>query len=105
MQKSAAPISRDAALNVMQAVLSPTDRLGQAVQVGDAVRVVQIDIGPDVEDDEREMFDYMRGAICEIERFAAAGLAWVTMWWNTDDGTATTSLGLRSHQMEKVAPR
>jgi hypothetical protein len=86
----------------MQEVLCHTDRLGQAVKVGDEVRIVQVDVGPDVADDEREMFEYMIGAISEIERFDAAGRAWVTMWWNTDEGTATTSVGLSSPQMEKV---
>lgn len=88
----------------MQEVVNHTDRLGQAVNVGDEVRVLAVDVGPDMEDDEREMFEFMIGATCEIERFDAAGRAWVTMWWNTPDGNATTSVGLASHQMEKVAP-
>lgn len=88
----------------MQEVVSRIDRLGQAVMIGDAVRVVQIDIGPEVEDDEREMFECMVGSTCEIERFDAAGLAWVTMWWATGDGSATTSVGLAPDQIEKVSP-
>ncbi len=86
----------------MEATLSRTDRLGEAVKVGDEVRVVQIEIGPDVEDDEREMFECMIGATCEIERFDDAGRAWVTMWWITGEGNATTSVGLEPHQMEKI---
>ena len=88
----------------MQEEVSHTDRNGKAVQIGDEVRIVQVSIAPDVEDDEREMFEYMVGATSEIERFDEAGRAWVTMWWNTDDGTATTSIGLAPHQMEKKAP-
>lgn len=88
----------------MQELASRTDRLGQAVKVGDVVRVLQVDVGPDVEDDEREMFEYMVGSTCEIERFDAAGLAWVTMWWATGDGSATTSVGLAPVQIEKVIP-
>jgi hypothetical protein len=88
----------------MQEEVSHTDRLGQAVKIGDEVRILQVTIAPDVEDDEREMFEYMVGAISEIERFDEAGRAWVTMWWNTDEGTATTSIGLTPQQMEKKAP-
>lgn len=88
----------------MQAVLNHTDRFGQAVRVGDEVRVVAVDIDPDVDDEDREMFEFMVGSTCEIERFDEAGLAWVTMWWITLDGNATTSVGLAPHQVEKVAP-
>lgn len=85
----------------MQEEIKHTDRHGQAVKIGDEVRIVQVTIAPDVEDDEREMFEYMVGATSEIERFDEAGRAWVSMWWNTDEGTATTSIGLAPHQMEK----
>lgn len=88
----------------MQVEIDHKDRLGLAVRVGDEVRVLEVDMGSDVEDDEREMFEFMIGAICEIERFDDAGRAWVTMWWNTPDGNATTSVGLEPHQMERMAP-
>jgi hypothetical protein len=82
----------------------PVDRHGQPVHIGDEVRILQVDLDPDMDEEEREMFEFMVGATCEIERFDPAGLAWVTMWWTTGDGNATTSLGLAPHQMEKVTP-
>jgi hypothetical protein len=88
----------------MQAVTSHTDRLGHTVQIGDEVRVVAVDIDADVDDEDRDMFENMVGATCAIECFDEHGRAWVTMWWSTMDGTFTTSVGLASHQMEKVAP-
>ena len=89
----------------MQAVLSHQDRLGNELKVGDEIRVLQVDIGPDVEDDEREMFEFMVGATCAIEYFDEFGRAWVTMWWWLNgEGSASTSIGLKPHQMEKVAP-
>lgn len=60
------------------------------------------EVGPEVEDGAREMFEFMIGSTCEIEHFDAAGRAWVTMWWLTGDGNATTSVGLAPHQMERV---
>jgi hypothetical protein len=89
----------------MQEPVRHTDRLGNEVKVGDEIRVLQVDVEPGVDDDEREMFEYMVGATCEIERFDDAGRAWVTMWWWLNgEGTATTSIGLASHQMEKATP-
>lgn len=88
----------------MNAGQNRTDHLGQAVQVGDEVRILHIDLGPDMEDDEREMFECMLGSTSLIDRFDADGLAWVTMWWITGEGNATTSVGLAPHQMEKVGP-
>ena len=88
----------------MQETTSHTDRLGNALKVGDEVRVLHVDIGPKVEDDEREMFEFMVGATCAIERFDEEGRAWVTMWWWLNgEGSASTSIGLAPHQMDKVA--
>lgn len=86
----------------MQETAIHTDRLGQAVEVGDEVRVLHVSIDPDIDDDEREMFEFMIGSTCEVERFDEAGRAWVTMWWSTGDGNATTSIGLAPFQMERV---
>ena len=88
----------------MQKEISHTDQHGQTVKIGDEVRILQVSIAPDVEDDEREMFEYMVGATSEIERFDSSGRAWVTVWWNTDEGNATTSIGLAPHQMDKKVP-
>lgn len=86
----------------MQATDTHTDRHGRPIAIGDEIRVLHIDIDPDIDDDEREMFEFMIGSICEIERFDATGRAWVTMWWSTGDGNATTSVGLASCDLERV---
>jgi hypothetical protein len=56
-----------------------------------------------MDDDEREMVEYMVGSICEVDRIDARGRAWVTMWWSCGDGTAATSVGLAANEMERVA--
>lgn len=86
----------------MHATDAHTDRHGQPIAVGDEIRVINIDIGADIDDDEREMFEFMIGSVCEIERFDADGRAWVTMWWSTGDGNATTSVGLAARDLERV---
>ncbi|MCK9261440.1 MAG: hypothetical protein M0P63_16970 [Azoarcus sp.] len=86
----------------MHEVASPTDRHGNPVEIGDEVRILSISMDSDIDDDEREMFEFMLGAICEIERFDADGRAWVSMWWSTGEGNATTSVGLATHEMERV---
>lgn len=89
----------------MQEVTSHTDRHGNEIKVGDEVRILGVDIGYDADDDEREMFEYMVGSTCAIERFDDEGCAWVTMWWwLSGEGSASTSIGLAPDQMEKVGP-
>ncbi|MDO9596753.1 MAG: hypothetical protein Q7J47_03435 [Azoarcus sp.] len=87
----------------MHATDTHTDRHGQPIAVGDEVRIINIEIGTDIDDDEREMFEFMRGAVCEIDYFDEEGRAWVTMWWNTGEGNATTSVGLASRDLERVS--
>jgi hypothetical protein len=79
------------------------DKQGRPVAVGDMVKVLGVSPGPDLEDDEREMIEFMIGSICEVERIDAAGRAWVSMWWSCGDGSAATSVGLAANEMEKVA--
>lgn len=86
----------------MQAAATLPDRHGNPVAIGDEVRVLSVNLDPDMEDDEREMFEFMKGSICEVERIDGDGRAWVTMWWSCEDGNATTSIGLERHQMERV---
>lgn len=86
----------------MQELATLTDKHGQPIAIGDEVRVLAVSLDPDIEDDEREMFEFMVGSICEIERIDDTGRAWVTMWWSCTDGNATTSVGLEPHQMERV---
>lgn len=81
---------------------SHADKHGNPLAVGDEVRVLHVTLDPEMEDDEREMFEFMKGSICEIERFDAQGRAWVTMWWSCTDGNATTSLALEGYEMERV---
>jgi hypothetical protein len=78
------------------------DKLGKPVQAGDYVRVLAITPDPDMDEDDVDMVDFMIGSICEIDRVDAAGLVWVTMWWNCGEGTATSSVGLARHEFEKV---
>ncbi|MEW5787429.1 MAG: hypothetical protein AB1899_06205 [Pseudomonadota bacterium] len=81
-----------------------SDCHGQTLKVGDEVRILRLDIDPDMDEEDQEMFEFMLGAVCAIDRFDADGLAWVSMWWITGDGNATTSVGLTAEQMEKVVP-
>lgn len=87
----------------MGAVPQIQDKHGQAVAVGDQVRVLGVSPDPDMDDDEREMIEYMVGSICEVERIDGRGRAWVSMWWSCGDGTAATSVGLAANEMERVA--
>jgi hypothetical protein len=87
----------------MDARVQIQDKRGRPVVVGDMVRVLAVSPDPDMDDDEREMIEFMVGSICEVERIDPAGRAWVTMWWSCGDGTATSSVGLAAREMEKVA--
>lgn len=87
----------------MGAVQQIQDKHGQAVAVGDQVRVLGVSPDPAMDDDEREMVEFMVGSICEVDRIDGRGRAWVTMWWSCGDGTAATSVGLAADEMERVA--
>lgn len=87
----------------MGAAMHIQDKQGQPVAVGDMVKVLAVNPGPDMDDDEREMIEFMVGSICEVERIDAAGRAWVSMWWHCGDGSAATSVGLAASEMQKVA--
>jgi hypothetical protein len=79
------------------------DCKGQIVSQGDHVRVLEVSVDPDLDEDDLEMFRDMVGAICAIERIDAEGAAWVALWWNGDEGTILTQVGLAPRQMERVA--
>ena len=87
----------------MNATPKILDRQGRPVALGDMVKVLAVSPGPGMDDDEREMIEFMIGSICEVERIDAAGRAWVSMWWSCGDGSAATSVGLAAEEMEKVA--
>lgn len=82
---------------------SMPDVHGEAVSAGDHVRILAVNFDPDMDDDDRDMIDFMIGSVCEVERIDADGLAWVVMWWNNVEGVLTTSVALESHQCEKVS--
>ncbi|GAB2181438.1 hypothetical protein DLREEDagrD3_16610 [Denitratisoma sp. agr-D3] len=78
------------------------DARGVPLQAGDRVRILAVTPDPDLEDDDRDMVEFMIGSICEVDRVDAAGQAWVTMWWSCADGVATSSVALAPHEMERV---
>lgn len=75
------------------------DCQGNSVAMGDLVRVLEITPDPDLDEDELEMFLDMVGSRCAIERIDADGTAWVAVWWNGDEGTQLTLVGLLPRQM------
>ncbi len=81
---------------------SMSDAHGVPVAAGDHVRILGITFDPDMDDDDRDMVDFMIGAVCEVERIDEDGLAWVVMWWNNVEGVLSTSVGLEPHQCERV---
>lgn len=78
------------------------DCRGQPVAPGDTVRVLAVTLDPDLDDDDADMFRDMVGATCEVERIDANGTAWVAVWWNGDEGTLTTQVGLSPAQMARM---
>ena len=78
------------------------DCKGQIVSMGDKVRVLEVSVDPDLDEDDLEMFRDMVGAVCDIERIDAEGAAWVALWWNGAEGTVLTQVGLAPRQMERV---
>ena len=79
------------------------DCKGQIVSMGDKVRVLEVSVDPGLDEDDLDMFRDMVGAICDIERIDTEGAAWVALWWNGDEGTILTQVGLAPRQMERVA--
>ncbi|WP_234084528.1 hypothetical protein [Azonexus sp. R2A61] len=84
-------------------VTTTTDRLGDTVAIGDLVRVLEITPDRDIDEDLLDMFMDMVGSRCEVERIDEDGTAWVAVWWNGDEGTQVTLVGLTPRQMEKTA--
>ena len=66
---------------------------GQIVSMGDKVRVLEVSVDPDLDEDDLEMFRDMVGAVCDIERIDAEGAAWVALWWNGWAGAAADGAG------------
>ncbi len=56
-----------------------------------------------MDEDDRDMIEFMVGSICEVDRIDAAGQAWVRMWWSCTDGVATSSVALAGDQIERVS--
>lgn len=79
------------------------DKYGHPVAIGDSVRVLAVSPGPELEDDEREMIEFMVGSICEVDRIDPWGRAWVSMWWNCGEGSVATRVALAAREMERMA--
>ncbi|MCE1239221.1 MAG: hypothetical protein LWW83_04745 [Azonexaceae bacterium] len=84
-------------------VTTTTDRQGDTVAIGDLVRILEITPDRDIDEDLLDMFMDMVGSRCEVERIDDDGTAWVAVWWNGDEGTQVTLVGLTPRQMEKTA--
>lgn len=78
------------------------DRKGQTVTSGDRVRVLEITPDFELDEDDLDMFMNMVGSTCNVERIDTDGAAWVAIWWNGDEGTVLTQIGLAPRQMEKM---
>lgn len=78
------------------------DSQGADVRPGDYVRILSLVLPQDMDDDERDMLEFMVGSICEVDTVDPEGQAWVTMWWNCAEGVATTTVALAPTQMERV---
>ncbi|HEY6895870.1 MAG TPA: hypothetical protein VI279_01310 [Rhodocyclaceae bacterium] len=87
----------------MNAVATLNDARGVPVAAGDRVRILAVSPDPDMDEDDRDMIEFMIGSVCEVDRIDAAGQAWVTMWWSCADGVATSSVALEGEQIERVA--
>lgn len=86
----------------MNTPASLPDAKGIPVVQGDYVRILDVTPDPDMDDDDRDMVEYMIGSICEVDSIDEYGQAWVTMWWNNVEGVITTTVALESSQMERV---
>jgi hypothetical protein len=86
----------------MNIVSGTVDRHGRPVALGDTVRVLGVSTDPDMDDDDRDMFNDMIGSACLVERIDADGAAWVAVWWNGFEGPLLTSVGLMPGQMDRV---
>lgn len=79
------------------------DYQGQAIALGDTIRILDITPDPDLDEDDLDLFLDIVGAQCEVERIDADGTAWAAVWWNGGDGTLLTLVGLAPHQMARVS--
>jgi hypothetical protein len=83
------------------AIPTTVDCDGQPIAAGDMVCILGVTPDPDMDEDDLDMFMEMIGSTCEVEAVDADGLAWVTVWWNTVDGSVTTTTGLEPRQMRR----
>jgi hypothetical protein len=81
------------------------DHLGRAVRVGSRVRVLALPeiLFESVDADELTQVREMIGALFEVEEIDAAGLAWVTKWWDLETSDPSGhGIGLSPSEMELV---
>lgn len=84
-------------------ILATVDCDGHAVALGDLVQILSVTPDPDMDEDDLDMFLEMIGSTCEVEAIDEDGQAWVTVWWNTVDGSLTTTVALEPRQMRRDA--
>lgn len=82
--------------------INTLDHLGRPVSAGDEVRILDVTPDPDMDEDDMDMFLGMVGSTCQVDAVDRDGLAWVTVWWNTGEGSMTTTVGLESSQFERL---
>lgn len=75
---------------------------GRPVALGDEVRILAVTPDPDMDEDDLDMFLEMIGSDCEVEAIDPDGQAWVTVWWNTVEGSITTTVALDPAQMRRA---
>lgn len=83
-------------------LLSTIDHKGRLVMAGDEIRILDVTPDPDMDEDDLDMFMGMVGSTCAIDAIDHDGLAWVTVWWNTGEGSMTTTVGLDSSQFTRT---
>lgn len=81
---------------------STLDQQGRSVIAGDEVRILDVTPDPDMDEDDLDMFLGMVGSTCQIDAVDQDGLAWVTVWWNTGEGSMTTTVGLDPSQFVRI---
>ena len=81
------------------------DCSGRIVRMGDRIRITSFSkkfMDSLLPDDHRQVSE-MIGNVFEVEEIDEAGQAWVTMWWDSDDGEIDAhGIGLAPSEMELV---
>ncbi len=84
------------------------DNNGNIVRTGDFVRVIAFNFNDisKLDKDEQTKINSMLGGEFQIEEIDDHGSAWITKWWELQDGTKEShSLALSPKEMEKIAEK